>query len=136
MIKELVHDEEFLAKPSQPATAEDAQIAQDLVDTLESIKDECAGLAANMIGELKDIIVFYDAEHPVVMYNPKIKWFSSPYTAEEGCMSLERETTVKRFKRIKVAYLDASFAPCEKSFSGFEAQIIQHEIDHCHGVVI
>ena len=139
MIKELVHDEEFLAKPSQPATAEDAQIAQDLVDTLESIKDECAGLAANMIGELKDIIVFYDAERPVVMYNPKIKWFSSPYTAEEGCMSLERETTVKRFKRIKVAYQvleDGVLVDKERSYRDWIAEVIQHEIDHCKGILV
>ena len=125
--------------PSQPATAEDAQIAQDLVDTLESIKDECAGLAANMIGELKDIIVFYDAERPVVMYNPKIKWFSSPYTAEEGCMSLERETTVKRFKRIKVAYQvleDGVLVDKERSYRDWIAEVIQHEIDHCKGILV
>lgn len=139
MIKELVHDEEFLAKPSEPATAEDAQVAQDLVDTLESIKDECAGLAANMIGELKDIIVFYDNERPVVMYNPKIKWFSSPYTAEEGCMSLERETVVKRFKRIKVAYQvleDGVLVDKERSYRDWVAEVIQHEIDHCKGILV
>ena len=92
-----------------------------------------------MIGELKDIIVFYDAERPVVMYNPKIKWFSSPYTAEEGCMSLERETTVKRFKRIKVAYQvleDGVLVDKERSYRDWIAEVIQHEIDHCKGILV
>lgn len=139
MIKELVHDETFLAIPSAPATAEDAQLAQDLLDTLESIKDDCAGLAGNMIGVSKSVIVFDNNGKPCVMFNPRIKWFSSPYQAEEGCMSLEGTRVAKRFKRIKVAYqelVDGELVDREKSYRDWTAQVIQHEIDHCRGILI
>lgn len=139
MIKEIVHDEAFLAIPSEPATAEDAQVAQDLLDTLESLKDECVGLAGNMIGVSKSVIVFDNNGKPSVMYNPRIKWFSSPYTAQEGCMSLEGERVTQRYKRIKVAFdelVDGELVPCEKSYRDWTAQIIQHEIDHCKGILI
>ena len=139
MIKEICKDEEFLAIPSEPATVEDAEIAQDLLDTLESMKEECVGLAANMIGISKQIIVFDNNGTPMVMYNPKIKWISAPYTAEEGCMSLEGSRTVKRFKRVKVAWdeiVDGEFVHNERSFRDWTAEIIQHEIDHCKGIII
>ena len=139
MIKELVHDEEFLAKPSQPATAEDAQIAQDLVDTLESIKDECAGLAANMIGELKDIIVFYDAERPVVMYNPKILMGLGPQRLTESCLTHEGESKVTRFVKVKVSYdelVDGQLRHRKGDFVGWIAQMIQHMCDHCNGKLV
>ena len=139
MIRPIIRDMMFLSQPSQNAAPADRQVITDLVDTLNAHLDDCVGLAANMIGELKDIIVFYDAERPVVMYNPKIKWFSSPYTAEEGCMSLERETTVKRFKRIKVAYQvleDGVLVDKERSYRDWIAEVIQHEIDHCKGILV
>ncbi len=139
MIKELVHDEEFLSQPCEPATAEDAQIAQDLLDTLDSMKDECVGLAANMIGEQKCVIVFDNNGKPKTMFNPRIKWFSSPYTATEGCMSLERDTVVKRFKRIKVAYQDiedGKLVDKEASYRDWTAEIVQHQVDHCKGILV
>lgn len=139
MIKELMKDEEFLSQPCADATAEDAQIAQDLLDTLDSMKDECVGLAANMIGVQKRVIVFDNNGKPKVMFNPRIKWFSSPYTATEGCMSLERDTIVKRFKRIKVAYqeiVDGELVNKEGSYRDWTAEIIQHQVDHCNGILV
>ena len=136
MIKELVHDEEFLAKPSQPATAEDAQIAQDLVDTLESIKDECAGLAANMIGVLKRIIAVEAEDGYLVLFNPVILKKSGQYEAEEGCLSLEGVRKTKRWQSIKVQYQTMDGKPRIKTFTGWTAQIIQHEIDHCDGILV
>ena len=107
-----------------------------MLDTLAAHAHECVGLAANMIGVRKRIIVAACAGGAVLMYNPEIIEASGEYQTEESCLSLEGTRPCTRFKRIKVAYLDASFAPREKSFSGFEAQIVQHEIDHCNGVVI
>ena len=139
MIRELMKDEEFLAIPSEPATAEDAELAQDLLDTLESLKEECVGLAANAIGVSKRVIVFDNNGKPNVMFNPRIKWFSSPYNTQEACMSLEEEHVVRRFKRIKVAYqelVDGQLVDREKSYRDWTAQIIQHQIDHCNGVLV
>ena len=126
----------LLSAPSVDATPLDAAVGQDLLDTLVAHAHECVGLAANMIGVRKRIIVAACAGGAVLMYNPEIIEASGEYQTEESCLSLEGTRPCTRFKRIKVAYLDASFAPCEKSFSGFEAQIVQHEIDHCNGVVI
>lgn len=136
MIRPIVKMPVLLSTPSVDATPLDAAVGQDLLDTLAAHAHECVGLAANMIGVRKRIIVAACASGAVLMYNPEIIEASGEYQTEESCLSLEGTRPCTRFKRIKVAYLDASFAPCEKSFSGFEAQIIQHEIDHCHGVVI
>ena len=136
MIRSIVKMTVLLSAPSVDATPLDAAVGQDLLDTLAAHAHECVGLAANMIGVRKRIIVAACAGGAVLMYNPEIIEASGEYQTEESCLSLEGVRPCARYKRIKVAYLDASFAPCEKSFSGFEAQIIQHEIDHCHGVVI
>lgn len=136
MIRSIVKMPVLLSAPSVDATPLDAAVGQDLLDTLAAHAHECVGLAANMIGVRKRIIVAACAGGAVLMYNPEIIEASGEYQTEESRLSLEGVRPCARYKRIKVAYLDASFAPCEKSFSGFEAQIIQHEIDHCHGVVI
>lgn len=136
MIRSIVKMPVLLSAPSVDATPLDAAVGQDLLDTLAAHAHECVGLAANMIGVRKRIIVAACAGGAVLMYNPEIIEASGEYQTEESCLSLEGVRPCARYKRIKVAYLDASFAPCEKSFSGFEAQTIQHEIDHCHGVVI
>ena len=136
MIRPIVKMPLLLSTPSVDATPLDAAAGQDLLDTLAAHAHECVGLAANMIGVRKRIIVAACAGGAVLMYNPEIIEASGEYQTEESCLSLEGVRPCARYKRIKVAYLDASFAPCEKSFSGFEAQIIQHEIDHCNGVVI
>ena len=133
MIRSIVKMPVLLSAPSVDATPLDAAVGQDLLDTHAH---ECVGLAANMIGVRKRIIVAACAGGAVLMYNPEIIEASGEYQTEESCLSLEGTRPCTRFKRIKVAYLDASFAPREKSFSGFEAQIVQHEIDHCNGVVI
>lgn len=136
MIRPIVKMPLLLSTPSVDATPLDAAVRQDLLDTLAAHAHECVGLAANMIGVRKRIIVASCASGAVLMYNPEIIEASGEYQTEESCLSLEGVRPCARYKRIKVVYLDASFAPCEKSFSGFEAQIIQHEIDHCNGVVI
>lgn len=136
MIRPIVKMPVLLSTPSVDATPLDAAVGQDLLDTLAAHAHECVGLAANMIGVRKRIIVASCASGAVLMYNPEIIEASGEYQTEESCLSLEGVRPCARYKRIKVVYLDASFAPCEKSFSGFEAQIIQHEIDHCNGVVI
>lgn len=136
MIRPIVKMPVLLSTPSVDATPLDAAVGQDLLDTLAAHAHECVGLAANMIGVRKRVIVASCASGAVLMYNPEIIEASGEYQTEESCLSLEGTRPCTRFKRIKVAYLDASFAPRVKSFSGFEAQIIQHEIDHCNGVVI
>lgn len=136
MIRPIVKMPVLLSEPSVDAMPLDAAVGQDLLDTLAAHAHECVGLAANMIGVRKRIIVASCASGAVLMYNPEIIEASGEYQTEESCLSLEGVRPCARYKRIKVVYLDASFAPCEKSFSGFEAQIIQHEIDHCNGVVI
>ena len=137
MVKELVHDPIFLARRSEPATKEDLQTAQDLLDTLAAHRETCVGMAANMIGVCKNIIVFDNGGTPMLMLNPEIVKCSGPYETEEGCLSLlggPRKT--KRYQKIKVRYQTADFALRLKTFEGWTAQIIQHEIDHCNGVLI
>ena len=136
MIRSIVTSPVLLAMPSVDATPEDAGVGQDLIDTLAAHKDECVGLAANMIGVRKRVIVASDEDTPLLMYNPKIVETAGEYRTEEGCLSLSGMRPCTRYKRIKVTYLDASFAPRTKAFAGYTAQIIQHEIDHCNGVVI
>ena len=137
MVKELIHDPILLAKKSTPATTEDLQAAQDLLDTLSAHKDSCVGMAANMIGIHKRIIVFDDNNAYTTMLNPEIIKCSEPYETEESCLSLlggPRKT--KRWKKIKVQYQTLDFQTRLKTFSGWTAQIIQHEIDHCNGILI
>ena len=136
MIREIVKDEEFLSKKSEPASIEDKQIAIDLLDTLEANKDRCVGMAANMIGELKNIIVFSNDGIPTVMFNAKIIESSGKYVAEEGCLSLEGTRKATRFQSIKVRYKDMDFKTQIRSYTGFTAQIIQHELNHVAGKII
>ena len=137
MVRELMHDPLFLGKKSQPATAEDLEIARDLLDTLEAHRETCVGMAANMIGFTKRIIAFYDRGKLEVMFNPEIVKASGEYEAEEGCLSLlGGPRKAKRFQKIKVQYQTADFQARLKSYEGWTAQIIQHEIDHCNGILI
>ena len=141
MIQSLIHDPILLSIPAAEATAADASVGQDLLDTLEAHKDSCVGMAANMIGQRKRIIVFCDdsGKKPVctVLYNPEIVSKSGPYDAEEGCLSfLGGPTKCRRFRVIKVRYQTSQMQPRQKTFTGWTAQIIQHEIDHCNGVLI
>ena len=137
MIKELMHDPIFLARKSVAATVEDLDVAQDLLDTLIAHKDTCVGMAANMIGVCKRIIVFDNGGKPMLMLNPEILKASGEYETEEGCLSLlggPRKT--KRFQKIKVRYQTEKMELRIKTFEGWTAQIIQHEIDHCNGILI
>ena len=137
MIKELIHDPIFLAQKSETATEADLETAQDLLDTLTAHKDNCVGMAANMIGVRKNIICFDNEGKYLTMFNPQIIKFSGEYETEEGCLSLlggPRKT--KRYKKIKVQYQNDEFKVRIKTFEGWSAQIIQHEIDHCNGVLI
>ena len=136
MIREICKDEVFLAQRAQPATAADLPTAQDLLDTLAAHKDGCVGMAANMIGVNKRIIVFDNDGSYMLMLNPEIIKRSAPYEAEEGCLSLQGTRKTKRYKSIKVQYQNEKFQTRLMTYTGFTAQIIQHEIDHCEGVLI
>lgn len=137
MIREIVHDPMFLAMKSEPATADDLGTAADLLDTLTANKDTCVGMAANMIGVLKRIIVFGNDGEYMTMFNPEIIKCGKPYNTSEGCLSLIGEPRpVKRFGSIKVRWQNEKFETRIKTFTGRPAQIIQHEIDHCAGVLI
>lgn len=136
MQKPIVKDEAFLAQKSQPATFMDLAIAQDLLDTLAAHADHCVGLAANMIGVQKCIIAVNVGPTNIAMLNPEIVKRSGKYMTQEGCLSLTGERTTVRYEKITVRYLDMQFKPQRQSFSGFTAQIIQHEIDHCQGIII
>lgn len=136
MIKEIVRDPIFLQIKSEPASEADLQTARDLLDTLEEHKDGCVGMAANMIGVSKRIIAFDDNGKHTVMFNPEIVKSSGAYESEEGCLSLSGTRRTKRFRSIKVSYLNEKMLPRVKTYTGFTAQIIQHEIDHCNGVLV
>ena len=136
MIQPVMHDPVFLAQKSAPATKEDLAVAQDLLDTLIAHKDGCVGMAANMIGVLKRIIVFEDGGKYTVLFNPEIVKCSEPYQTEEGCLSLPGVRETKRYKSIKVQYQNSEFQTRFKTYTGWTAQIIQHEIDHCNGILI
>jgi len=137
MVRELIHDPIFLAQKSIPAGPEDLEIARDLLDTLAAHKETCVGMAANMIGQAKRIIVFDNAGTPMVMLNPEIVQKSGEYTAEESCLSLlGGPRKARRYEKIKVQYENEAFQTRWKTFSGWTAQIIQHEIDHCNGILI
>lgn len=137
MVKELMHDPIFLSLKSEVATKEDLQVAEDLLDTLTAHKDGCVGMAANMIGVRKRIIAFDNEGTYMVMFNPEIIKKSEPYETEEGCLSLlGGPRKCKRYKTIKVKWQTAEMQNRIKTFTGFPAQIIQHEIDHCNGALI
>ena len=136
MIREIMKDEAFLAQKSETATLEDLPVAQDLLDTLEANKERCVGMAANMIGVSKRIIAFDNDGTYMVMFNPEIVKRSGPYQAEEGCLSLSGTRPAKRWRSIKVRWQNEKFQERFKTFTGWAAQIIQHEVDHCEGIII
>lgn len=137
MVRELVHDPILLARKSLPAGAEDLEAAQDLLHTLMAHRDSCVGMAANMIGVQKCVIAFWNENDYMVMLNPTIVKQSEEYRTEEGCLSLlggPRSTL--RYRKIKVRYQNLQLQTRLKTFEGFPAQIIQHEVDHCNGILI
>ena len=136
MIREICRDETFLAQKAAPATADDLATAQDLLDTLTAHKDGCVGMAANMIGVCKRIIAFDNKGTYMVMFNPVIVKQSGAYEAQEGCLSLTGVRKTKRFQTIKVQWQNEQFQTRLKTFTGWTAEIIQHEIDHCEGILI
>ena len=131
-----MHDPIFLARKSAAATAEDLPVAEDLLDTLNANAAGCVGMAANMIGVSKRIIAFDNEGSYMVMFNPEIVKSSGEYDTEEGCLSLSGIRKTKRFQSIKVSYQNEKFQTRLKTFTGWTAQIIQHEIDHCNGILI
>ena len=136
MIWPFIKDIIIMGQKSQPATEEDLAVADDLLDTLKAHAEGCVGMAANMIGVKKNIIAFNDEGHNMVMFNPQIIKCSDPYEVEEGCLSLEGTRKAKRYKSIKVQFQNREFQMRIKTYTGWTAQIIQHEIDHCNGIVI
>ena len=137
MVREIIHDPILLAQKSEPATGEDLQIARDLLDTLAAHKESCVGMAANMIGVCKRIIAFDNEGSYMLMLNPKIIKQAETYETEESCLSLlggPRKTV--RFRKIKVEYQTPELQTRLKTFTGWTAQIIQHEIDHCNGILV
>ena len=136
MIRPIMRDEAFLAQKAELATPADLEIADDLLETLQANKAACVGMAANMIGVNKRIIAFDDDGTYTVMFNPEIVKKSGPYEVEEGCLSLFGRRKAKRFRSIKVQYQNRQFQTRFKTYTGWTAQIIQHEIDHCEGIII
>jgi peptide deformylase len=136
MVQPIIHDPVFLAQKSAPASKDDLQTAQDLLDTLTAHKDGCVGMAANMIGVLRRIIVFENGGAYLTMFNPEIVRCADPFEAEEGCLSLTGTRKARRYRSIKVRYQNEAFQTRLKTFSGWTAQIIQHELDHCSGILI
>ena len=137
MVRELMHDPLFLGRKSRTATKEDLPIGRDLLETLLAHRATCVGMAGNMIGETVAVIAFFDGDKPVVMYNPEILKAEGEYQTEEGCLSLlggPRKCT--RYQKIKVRWDNEQFQKRVKTFSGWTAQIIQHEVDHCNGIMI
>ena len=136
MVRDICKDEGFLAQKAQPATLDDLDTARDLLDTLIAHKAGCVGMAANMIGINKRIIAFDNEGDYMVMLNPVIVKQSGPYEAEEGCLSLTGTRKTKRFQTIKVQWQNEKLQTRLKTFTGWTAEIIQHEIDHCEGIII
>jgi peptide deformylase len=137
MVRELMHDPLFLGRKSRTATKEDLPIGQDLLETLLAHRESCVGMAGNMIGETVAVIAFFDGDKPMVMYNPEILKAEGEYQTEEGCLSLlggPRKCT--RYQKIKVRWDNEQFQKRVKTFTGWTAQIIQHEVDHCNGILI
>ena len=137
MVRELMHDPLFLGRKSRAATKEDLPIGQDLLETLTAHRETCVGMAGNMIGETVAVIAFFDGNKPTVMYNPEILKAEGAYETEEGCLSLlGGPRKCKRYQKIKVRWDNEGFQKRVKTFTGWTAQIIQHEVDHCSGVLI
>ena len=136
MIREICRDEAFLARRAAPAGPDDLPVAADLLETLAHHRDGCVGMAANMIGVNKRIIAFDNEGAYLVMFNPEIVRKSGPYQAEEGCLSLAGTRPARRWRSIKVRWQNEKFQERWKTFTGWTAQIIQHEIDHCEGIII
>ena len=136
MIKQIIHDPIFLARRSLAATAEDVSVADDMLETLRANADKCVGLAANMIGVSKCIIVFDDNGTYAEMFNPEILSGREIYETEEGCLSLDGTRKTKRYKTIKVKWQNRQMQTRIKTYTGWTAEIIQHEIDHCNGILI
>lgn len=136
MIREINRDIFILSQKSVTATENDRQTGEDLLETLIANSERCVGMAANMIGALKNIIAINDNNNYLVMYNPEILKADKEYETEEGCLSLDGVRKTKRYKKIKVRYLDKDFKIKIKTYEGFTAQIIQHEIDHLSGIII
>ena len=136
MVKPIVKDVFFLGQKSDPATKQDLSIGQDLQDTLKANQDRCVGMAANMIGVKKKIIIVNMGFLNIVMYNPVIVKKDTPYETEEGCLSLDGVRKTTRYQNIEVEYLDGSWKKHRQQYSGWTAQIIQHEIDHINGRII
>lgn len=136
MVREIVRDPSRLTQRAEPAGVEDLETARDLLDTLAAHREDCVGMAANMIGINRRVIVFEDEGGDMVMFNPEIIGESGPYEAEEGCLSLSGTRKAQRWRTIKVRYQNELFQTRLKTFTGWTAQIIQHEIDHCEGILI
>ena len=136
MVRDIMKDTAFLSQKAEPAAPEDLATAQDLLDTLQAHREGCVGMAANMIGVNKRIIAFDNEGTYLVMFNPEIIKKSGPYQAEEGCLSLTGTRPARRWKTIKVRWQNGKFQERLKTFTGWTAQIIQHEIDHCEGIII
>lgn len=136
MVREIMRDPLFLAVPSMEATQEDLPVAQDLMDTLRANRERCVGMAANMIGVHKNIIAFLDGRVYMVMLNPEIIRAEEEYEAEEGCLSLDGIRKAKRYRKIQVRYQTEKMLIKTRTFRDYTAQIIQHEIDHCKGILI
>lgn len=136
MVRNVVRDPMFLGQKSVDATEADKQVVIDLLDTLRANLDHCVGMAANMIGVKKNIIVVSAGPFQFAMINPVITKKSGEFETEEGCLSLDGVRPCTRYKEIEVDYLDQNFKKQHGKYSGFTAQIIQHEVDHCHGIVI
>ena len=137
MVRELMHDPVFLGRKARKATGDDLSIGQDLLETLVAHKADCVGMAGNMIGEAVAVIAFFDRDKPMVMYNPEILKADGPYETGEGCLSLlGGPRPCRRYQKIKVRWDNAQFQKRIKTFTGWTAQIIQHEVDHCNGILI
>ena len=136
MIRPIMQDPIFLVQKSRPATAEDLPVIQDLKDTLFAHREGCVGMAANMIGKQIRIIIVDDRGTPLILVNPRIMAKSGEYEAEEGCLSLAGKRKAIRYEKIKVAYENEKLQPKSRTFTGWTAQIIQHEMDHCEGILI
>lgn len=136
MVREIIHDPIFLSQKSTEAEAADLSIAEDLADTLRAHLDRCVGMAANMIGRRKQIIVIANGPVIVTMLNPKILDRSGPYETEEGCLSLAGSRKTKRYRTIRLSWQDTQMKTHVSILEGFQAQIVQHEIDHCDGILI
>lgn len=136
MVKNIMRDILFLGQKSEPAVTADAAVAQDLLDTLAANREYCVGMAANMIGVRKNIIVVNIGFANMILYNPVIVSKSGPYTTKEGCLSLPGERETLRYENIEVEYQDIRWQKKRQKFSGWTAQIIQHEVDHLQGKII